>query len=207
MPEEIYKPRGSSQFESTTKRSRFISIAQPVSTPREAKKILSELREKYSDATHIVYAFRVGGTVREEYGMSDDGEPKGTAGKPVLEVLKGSGITDVLLAVIRYYGGTKLGTGGLVKAYTEAAQGALRELVVDTYQHEIVCRVQLPYHLHDVIRRVFMEHQVEVVDETYGTDIEIVVRVNEETRHSLEESLRDISRGSVCLECSEAWGS
>lgn len=93
----------------------------PVETQAQAREKLHEVKQKYFDATHVVHAFSVG-LKSETFGMSDDGEPSGTAGRPVLDVLKGSGITNILLTVTRYFGGTLLGTGGLVHAYSESAK-------------------------------------------------------------------------------------
>ena len=106
--------------ELNVKNSRFISEVFPVSSQADAREKLHELKKKYSDATHVVHAFVVGAS-GEVNGMSDDGEPSGTAGRPVLDVLKGSGLTNILLTVTRYFGGTLLGTGGLVHAYSDSA--------------------------------------------------------------------------------------
>ena len=107
---------------SLEKKSRFISLLYPVPDDHEVKKILKELRKEHPDSRHVVWSYVLGdaGTL---YGLSDDGEPHGTAGRPVLEVLKGSGLTFAALFVIRYFGGIKLGTGGLVSAYTRGGSG------------------------------------------------------------------------------------
>ena len=110
-----------SKAEIVIKNSRFISEVFPVETQAQAREKLHEVKQKYFDATHVVHAFSVG-LKSETFGMSDDGEPSGTAGRPVLDVLKGSGITNILLTVTRYFGGTLLGTGGLVHAYSESAK-------------------------------------------------------------------------------------
>ena len=114
------------QTETVVKGSRFLAEAIPCQKQEEARAILKAQKEKYSDATHVVHAF-VLGKAGEVMGMSDDGEPGGTAGRPVLDVLKGSGATDIMLTVTRWFGGTLLGTGGLVKAYGGAAKELLSQ--------------------------------------------------------------------------------
>ena len=115
------------ECECVIKGSRFISEIFPVTTQNEARELLKAQKTKYFDATHVVHAFIIGDTAGI-MGMSDDGEPSGTAGRPVLDVLKGSGITNIMLTVTRYFGGTLLGTGGLMVAYREAAKAALDKM-------------------------------------------------------------------------------
>ena len=138
----LYQPTSSARTEHIDRKSRFIAIAERIETAAEAKNYIQILRKQNPDASHVVYAFRVGGLSRDEYGMNDDGEPKGTAGRPVLEVLRGSSVTNVVIAVVRYFGGTKLGTGGLVRAYTSAAQGVLETLRIEVLEE----RAQYPWH-------------------------------------------------------------
>ena len=122
------------------KKSKFISTVRPVTCEQEALDFLQEMRSKYSDATHNVYAYVLSsGTAR----FSDDGEPHGTAGKPILDVITGSGVTNVLITVTRYFGGVLLGTGGLVRAYSTSARDALmsaqRVLMCACTQFDICC--------------------------------------------------------------------
>ena len=112
------------QTEIVIKHSRFIAEVFPVQTQSQARELLKEQKQKYFDSTHVVHAFVIGKNC-EVLGMSDDGEPSGTAGRPVLDVLKGSGCTNIMLTVTRYFGGTLLGTGGLVKAYSDSAKAVL----------------------------------------------------------------------------------
>ena len=114
----------SARSETLVKKSRFIAEIFPVKNQQDVRALLKAQKQKYADSSHVVHAFALGKNA-EIMGMSDDGEPAGTAGRPVLAVLKGSGCTDILLTVTRYFGGTLLGTGGLVKAYTQAAQSVL----------------------------------------------------------------------------------
>lgn len=113
-----------SRAETRVKNSRFLAEAIPVTTPEEAKSLWKYRKDTYDNGGHIVYAFTVGNN-QNISGCSDDGEPSGTAGKPVLSVLLGSGLTNTLITIARWFGGTKLGTGGLVHAYSDAAKAAL----------------------------------------------------------------------------------
>jgi len=123
-------PTGRAEVETVIKRSRFLAIAEPVASQEEARALLKALKSRYTDANHVCHAFSVGHGNAVTQGCSDDGEPSGTAGRPMLEVLKGSGVTNVLVAVVRTFGGIKLGTGGLVQAYGGAAKDVLDALPV-----------------------------------------------------------------------------
>src|SRR5512136_3037013 len=122
-------PAGSARVEETILRSRFIASAAPAATVEEARAFVAALRAEFSDATHNCYAYVAGppGSTAQ-VGMSDDGEPGGTAGRPMLAVLLGSGVGDLVAVVTRFFGGTKLGTGGLVRAYSGGVKAALAQL-------------------------------------------------------------------------------
>lgn len=120
-------PKSTAVFEMTVRNSKFIAIAQTISSREEVKELVAEQWNIHPGARHVVYAFTLGKNA-EILGASDDGEPSGTAGMPALEVLKGSEITNCLVMIVRYFGGTKLGTGGLVKAYSDSTKGVLELL-------------------------------------------------------------------------------
>lgn len=122
-----YIVKGSCRVSSTEKGSKFIGILEPCESEAQFERALSHLREEFADATHVTYAFRYKGEYRLDEGASDDGEPRGTAGRPILSRLQGHELVDVALFVVRYYGGVKLGTGGLVRAYGQCAALAIAE--------------------------------------------------------------------------------
>ena len=144
MEAEYRTVRGEGVAEIVEKKSRFIATVLPVADEAQAKQCIAELKKKYWDATHNVYAYQIGDRLQR---FSDDGEPQGTAGMPVLEVLKGSGVRDALIVVTRYFGGTLLGTGGLVRAYGRAAGEGLKAAgVVERRlmaEFELVCDYNL----------------------------------------------------------------
>ena len=186
------------QFELTVKNSRFLAEAFIVGNAEAARERLREQKERFSDASHVVHAFIVGpeGNVM---GCSDDGEPSGTSGRPVLEVLKGSGVTNVILTVTRWFGGTKLGTGGLVKAYTESAQGVVAQMKT----HELVAmsrfETAVPYGLYEQVKKLLAAHGAEIQTETFGEGVAMAGRLREAEVASLSVQLRDLSRGKVEL--------
>jgi uncharacterized YigZ family protein len=123
---EFAEPRGRARAEIEVKKSRFIAEIFPVSTPGEARQLIKQQKERMTGASHVAHAF-VLGSRGETRGMSDAGEPHGTAGRPILDALGGQNCTNILLTVTRYFGGTLLGTGGLARAYGAAARAALGE--------------------------------------------------------------------------------
>lgn len=191
-------PKGSSVETIEIKKSRFISIGKYVSSAEEAKEIVKTTRKEYADSSHVVHAF-LSGPGADIFGFSDDREPSGTAGRPVLEVLKGSGITNIIVLVVRYFGGTKLGTGGLVKAYTEAAQKALESLPVEELVTKISFKLDITYDLYDQIIKILKRHSSELEEPVFDTQIHISGKLPEEELSSVSEEIRDVSAGRVRL--------
>lgn len=182
------------------KNSRFVAELLTADSVEIARALLATQRTKYSDASHVVHAL-VAGPTAGVLGCSDDGEPAGTAGRPVLEVLKGSGITNVLLTVTRWFGGTKLGTGGLVKAYGDAAKGVLTTAVTKEIIAMAKISFTLPYPILEAGKRLLRDHAFAIHSETYtdvGDAIQGEIPASQEdtfTRH-----LADLSRGQVTIE-------
>lgn len=182
--------------EMMVKNSRFLSEVIAVSTPDEAREVWHAQKIKYDNGGHIVYAF-ITGPQGNIAGCSDDGEPSGTAGRPTLEVLKGSNLTNVILTTARWFGGTKLGTGGLVRAYTQAAQLALeavetRELIAMTS-----CTLQLPYSLYEQIKRIFFEVDFEITKEEFSNVISLTGSLPESKFEDFALEIRELSSGAI----------
>ncbi len=187
-------PDGTSLFELIIKKSHFIAETQPVNSPEAARELLKSKRLEHPDASHVVHAF-ITGDQRQYMGMSDDGEPSGTSGKPALEVLKGRGITNIMLTIVRYFGGTKLGTGGLVKAYSESAAGALDRLAVTELVKYRSFSVSADYHFYQPLKTIILEHCCMIEDEAFGTGVDISGLVPEGKAESLSEAVADASSG------------
>ncbi len=200
MDSKVFVLKGSARTEFIEKRSRFIGEVIPVASKDEAEKYIARRRVEHPDATHVIYAFVVGPPKSMSMGMSDCGEPKGTAGKPVLEILKGSGITNAALTVVRYFGGTKLGTGGLVRAYSRAAREALEKVPFERYEVRVPFLLSLPYDLYDPAKRVIESLAGHVVTEDFGTAVDVSGEIARKNARQLEEGIRDISRGGVEVE-------
>ncbi len=199
MSDIRYIPDGEGETELIVRNSKFIGLAVPAEDPVQARNIIRETREKYSDSTHVVYAFITGGAKTEISGMSDDGEPKGTAGRPVMEVLKGRGIVNVLVMIVRYYGGTKLGTGGLVKAYGDCAKAVLSALKTRELVASVDFSLNVPYRLQRQVLEAIGEECGEIADIRFGDEVEISGSVPEVGMDELRKKIKDISRGGLSI--------
>lgn len=158
------------------KKSKFIATVCKVETPEEAEAYMVQLRKKYYDATHNCFAYQIG--EKDEYQKSsDDGEPQGTAGKPILEVLKGERIKNTLICVTRYFGGTLLGTGGLVRAYGKVAkEGLLSAGIVEKKKIQLF-HLQLPYTLVGKVQYLLGEKQYKIRESIYLEEVTFIVEV------------------------------
>lgn len=183
--------------------SRFIAALAPAFSIDEARAFIARIKKEFADASHHVPAYIIGGgnTVTEYF--SDDGEPGGTSGKPALAVLRGSGFGDAALVITRYFGGTLLGTGGLVKAYTESAQLAVnavgRGMRVLTY----VVMLAIPYNLLERVRLLAAGQRGEILGEDFAGDITMTMQVPVDTFDAFQTGLRELSAGRLQAEILE----
>ncbi|MCG8481562.1 MAG: YigZ family protein [Spirochaetales bacterium] len=190
-------PRGTSRYECIIKRSRFIGQAWAVPDRREVDRIVTDLRREHRDVNHVVYAFVIGDTTSQLFGLSDDGEPRGTAGRPILDILKGSDITDCLVTVVRYFGGTKLGTGGLVHAYGDAARGCLDMLTTEPKRDLRAASVTCPYPLLTVVRTILLDLRAEITTEAFNETVTVAFLLERGLEGRLNAALKDVSRGTL----------
>lgn len=170
LPDDVYKTiekEGEGIY--TEKRSKFLAFAIPVTTAQEVKEQVDIYQKKYYDARHVCYAYRLG-EKGELFRANDNGEPSGTAGKPILGQIDSRQLTNVLVVVVRYFGGIKLGTSGLIVAYRLAAAEALdaTEHVQKTINGEVVLR--FPYHLLNDVLRIVKEEEAKVVEQIFDND-------------------------------------
>ncbi|MDR5738681.1 YigZ family protein [Caballeronia sp. LZ016] len=178
------------------RKSRFIALAIPVSDRDAAMRELDRLRAEHPGATHVCWALLAGG----QSGMSDDGEPSGTAGRPILEVLRHHEVDGVLAAVVRYYGGIKLGAGGLVRAYTDAIATAMQSAVRVERIERGLMNVDIDYADEAHVRRWIEQHDAELVDSGYAMTVRLVVRMPSAARDSAVAELRDLTNGRAIIE-------
>ena len=197
---ELYRTVTSpSRIELEEKKSRFIAVCRPLASESEASAFVSGIRSAYPDATHHVYAWILSGeTQLQRY--SDDGEPQGTAGIPVLDVLRKNGISQAGIVVIRYFGGTLLGTGGLVHAYSKAAALALEAAGPVQMQLCECFRVTVGYPDLDRLRRQLDSSGLVVTGSQYGMDAELTIAVPAQDSSLLIQICADASAGAALIE-------
>jgi uncharacterized YigZ family protein len=183
--------------------SRFIATAAPASSVDKAKAFVVRVKAEFRDATHNVPAYLIGHGPTVTAHCNDDGEPSGTAGRPALAVLRGSGLGDVAVVVTRYFGGTKLGTGGLVRAYSDAVREVLAALprAVKVASHTVV--VKLPYPLFERLRLVIDARQGTILDESFAAEVTVTARFAVEEFPQFQNALRQLSGGTVEAEIVE----
>lgn len=164
------------RYELVEKRSRFITYSEKVSSEQEFKQFLNRLKEQYPDARHLCYGFRIGQLNHARRGFSDDGEPSGTAGMPILNVIDHSLFSDIAVIIVRYFGGTKLGTGGLARAYSEATKQALNALEWEVYEEQQNVQLQCDFHQEHQVRYLVNQQKGEIVNVEYGVNVQLETR-------------------------------
>ncbi|MFO7915185.1 MAG: YigZ family protein [Candidatus Krumholzibacteriales bacterium] len=199
MSGDYYIPDGISQAGMTVRKSRFIAEAAPIDSPEDAREKIRLKREEYPGCTHVVYAFVAGDPSSEVSGMSDDGEPSGTAGAPVLDVIKGAGVFNLLVTVVRYFGGVKLGTGGLVRAYSEAAGKAVRKMPVRKYVPEISFSLEVPYRLHEKVKLVLESAGGGIASEDFSDSVLLRGKLPESQVDMCNNELLNLSGGKLSI--------
>ena len=176
----------------TDKRSKFLAFAHHVSTVEEIKDILACYRKKYFDARHVCYAYMLG-PERTEFRANDDGEPSSTAGKPILGQINSNELTDILVVVVRYYGGVNLGTSGLIVAYREAAADAIAHSEVITRQVEEIITYTFSYPLMNDVMRIVKDMNPRIVSQTYDNTCEIQLAIRKSEAAQLRSRLEKLS--------------
>jgi uncharacterized YigZ family protein len=176
----------------TDKRSKFLAFAHHVSSVEEIKDILAGYRKKYFDARHVCYAYMLG-PERKDFRANDDGEPSSTAGKPILGQINSNELTDILIVVVRYYGGVNLGTSGLIVAYREAAADAIAHSEVETRQVEEIITYAFPYPMMNDVMRIVKEMQPRIVSQTYDNTCEIKLSIRKSEAEQLKNRLSKLS--------------
>ena len=176
----------------TEKRSKFLAFAHHVETVEEVKSIVSAYRKQYYDARHCCYAYMLG-PEQKEFRANDDGEPSSTAGKPILGQINSAGLTDILIVVIRYYGGVNLGTGGLIVAYRTAAADAIANATIEVRQVEETIKYDFTYPMMNDVMRIVKEMQPQVVDQQFDNTCSITLRIRKREAEQLRSRLNKLS--------------
>ncbi|MBQ3877500.1 MAG: YigZ family protein [Prevotella sp.] len=176
----------------TEKRSKFLAWAHHVETPDQVKQLLAHYRKTYYDARHVCYAYMLGAE-RLDFRANDDGEPSSTAGKPILGQINSSELTDVLVVVVRYYGGVNLGTSGLIVAYREAASLALANAEKEKRQVEEVVSYDFPYTMMNSVMRVVKDMQPRILSQTFDNTCQLQLSIRRSQAAQLRQRLANLS--------------
>lgn len=178
------------------KMSKFISFAHPVNTAEEAKEIIKRYQKEYFDARHVCWAYMIG-AARTEYQSNDNGEPSGTAGKPILGQINSFELTNVVIVVIRYFGGIKLGTSGLIVAYREAAAEAIRNGEIIECHEQAFVEFLFPYLAMNDVMKVIKNSDVEIMEQIFDNSCQMRLAIRADHADALRTRLADIDGVSV----------
>ncbi len=192
MTDEYKTISGISEGYYTEKRSKFLAFAHHVEDVAEVKEIVAGYRKKYYDARHVCYAYMLGAE-RLEFRANDDGEPSSTAGKPILGQINSNELTNILIVVVRYYGGVNLGTSGLIVAYREASAVALAHATIETRQVEEIVKYSFAYPQMNDVMRVVKDMNPRIVSQTYDNTCEIVLSIRKSEAEQLKSKLAKLS--------------
>ena len=189
-----YEP---AESEFAEKRSRFIGHIWPVETEEEAQAHIKAMKSQYYDARHNCWCYLIGDNIVR---YSDDGEPQGTAGQPMLKVFQRENVTNVCCVVTRYFGGVLLGTGGLVRAYTKSTQLALENAGINEVNRYAVVLITCPYSLLGTVQNLLPEHNCIVEETDYAADVTLTATLPEDGTAALEQALRDATSANADME-------
>jgi len=184
----------------TIKRSKFIATVAHASTHEDVRAFISTIKKEFPDASHHCWANVAGApgdTAR--VGMSDDGEPHGTAGKPILSVLLHSGIGEIVAVVTRYYGGTKLGTGGLVRAYSGIVKNAIAGLSVNEKRDVISLSVSLDYSKISAVKLMIKSFNVDIIEENYAAEVSLKIEVPKNNKENFTRAITELTGGEILI--------
>ncbi|HNW59392.1 MAG TPA: YigZ family protein [bacterium] len=179
------------------KGSRFLAFAAPVAERAEAEAFVDELRRRYFDATHHCFAWRLGSGPGEHSRFADDGEPSGTAGKPILQVITGRELTNLIVVVVRYFGGTKLGTGGLVRAYAESAALVLEGAPVEKIWHTQSLAFAVGYDHLNAVMKLIERHAAAIEEADYGEEVSMRLGLRLQEAEPFRTAAVDLTHGTI----------
>ncbi|MBN1347862.1 YigZ family protein [candidate division KSB1 bacterium] len=197
--DEFMALSSSCEAEITVKGSRFIGHAMAVETREQAEAAIADIAKCYYDASHNCFAYRIGHASDLVFRYSDDGEPAGTAGAPIHNVLAGKGISNIAVVITRYFGGTKLGKGGLVRAYGECTRQTLIVARVEKKYHYAKLQLNFDYSLTSDVRRILSKMGTVELASDYGAAVELIIQVRKSYRDSLIEQLIDATAAKITI--------
>ena len=188
MTDEYKTIKGKGEGFYSEKRSKFLAFAHHVETQDEVKDLLAQYCKKYYDARHVCYAYMLG-PARTDFRANDDGEPSSTAGKPILGQINSNELTDILIVVVRYYGGVNLGTSGLIVAYREAASDAIAHCTIELRQVEERISYKFPYEQMNDVMRIVKDTNARIVSQDFDNTCQIVLSIRQSEAEQLKTRL------------------
>ncbi|MBX7153254.1 YigZ family protein [bacterium] len=195
MTDEFYTIHDENQSEIKVKGSKFIATAAHAASPEEAEAFITRISKKYFDATHNCYAYHIGFGASPIFRYNDDGEPSGTAGKPIYQAVLSKQLTDIVIVVTRYFGGTKLGTGGLVRAYGDAALAVIAQCPIVTEIIYESLMIRFPYEETNTVMRLISSVEGKITETHYEHNTEMNVQVRTGKMDYFKSNLIDLTRG------------
>jgi uncharacterized YigZ family protein len=180
--------------------SKFISTASPAFSVEEAKLFIDRIKSTYNDANHNVPIYIIGHPPSTIEHSNDDGEPSGTAGRPALSVLRGSGLGDIAIVITRYFGGTKLGTGGLVRAYSDAVREVIKILPKAQKVPTVTAQFSVPYNIYELVQRLVSKYEGSISDQNFDVQATLTAQFIQDKFPEFSQKLNDISNGQISAE-------
>jgi uncharacterized YigZ family protein len=196
-------PLQSCRDEMVVMKSRFIATLFPVATPEDVRQRLAQVRAEFPDANHHPYAYVLNPAMAQEHS-SDDGEPGGTAGRPILQAIKNRGIAQVLVVVTRYFGGIKLGTAGLAKTYRESAQGVLDKAVLGRKMRVSLLSLTIPYSWYERVSQYAHQANFHILEKDFREVVQMTLQVPESELETCRASLHDLTQGQAIIHLVES---
>lgn len=203
MAEEYKVAYRGGDGELVEKKSRFIATVQPISTEEEAISFIEQIKKKNWNATHNCFAYVLGRN-QEIQRFSDDGEPSGTAGKPILDVLIGENIHNVAVVVTRYFGGTLLGTGGLVRAYSKSTKVGLENCQIINKQHGVKVNINLDYNSIGKVQYILAQMDIDIIETIYKEDVDTLIVVSDDKVDELKKKIMEATSATAGFEVIDA---
>jgi uncharacterized YigZ family protein len=197
LQDQYFQMKQQCRLEDRTKGSRFIATARPVATETEATAFIEDIRKEFHDATHNAFAWKVGYGKNQRYRYSDDGEPSGTAGLPILKAIDARGVSNVCVVLTRYFGGVKLGTGGLMRSYGKMAADLLRTSELEKKFFTELLKFSVAFDFVNVVHNIINNFDAELRDSQYGEKVTFVVEVRASQFGAFKKKLTDGTNGQV----------
>lgn len=197
--EQFYSISQEASAELVVKGSRFIAHAAPVADEVAAQEYIERIAMQFRDATHNCNAYKLGTGDQALIRFRDAGEPSGTAGKPILQAIENKGLTNIVIVVTRYFGGTKLGTGGLMRAYGGAAQAVLDKCDIKKQTPQTILSIEFPYPLADSVHQILEKFHAQILDTRFRENSIYTVKIAEADASECKTTLRDVSSGKIAI--------